>query len=112
MTQNEFEELERAIESEKFLETCSDPITYGIAKAAFDEQKYRKLLAAAQRSETKPEWSKLEIWTNQLASAHRSQARLEQLRNELRPQLGFMAQPCRGSAPAFQPSPTAECGSD
>ena len=90
MTRDEFEELERAIESEKFVETCSDPITYGIARAAFDAQKYRKLIEAAQRVDPRLATSKLDGWNNQLAGASQSLARLERLRHELRPHLGFL----------------------
>lgn len=46
-SRTEFEELKRAIESDKSLGTGSDPISCGIARAGFDKQRYRKLVATA-----------------------------------------------------------------
>jgi hypothetical protein len=83
MTRKEFERLRFAIEGEKFHDNFSDPISYGIHRAAFDREKFQKLIAAAQEVDMQTTRVKMEQWKRQLARATQSQARFERLREEI-----------------------------
>jgi len=83
MTRKEFEKLRFAIESEKFQDEFSDPVSYGIHRAAFDREKFMKLIAAAEQVDMLTTRAKLEQWRRQLARATQSQQRFERLRDEI-----------------------------
>lgn len=84
MTRKEFEKLRLSIESEKFVGECSDPITYGIERAAFERQKFKRLIAAAKQVNMQTARTKMEQWKRQLERASQSQARFEKIRDEIR----------------------------
>jgi hypothetical protein len=84
MTRKEFENLRMSIESEKFLGDCSDPITYGIERALFEKEKFRRLIATAKQVDMQTARTKLEQWKRQLERAGQSQQRFEKIRDELR----------------------------
>ena len=84
MTRKEFEKLRLSIESEKFLGDCSDPITYGIERAAFEKDKFTRLIAAAKQVDMQTARTKLEQWKRQLERASKSQVRFEKIRDEIR----------------------------
>ncbi len=44
MTRKEFEKVRIALEGEKFQEDFADPIHYGIQRAAFEKEKFKKLI--------------------------------------------------------------------
>lgn len=83
MTLKEFRELELAIRSEKF-ESSSETLTYGVERAIFEQQKLKKLIAAAQEVDAKTVRTKLASWQRQLQKAIQSQARFERMREEMR----------------------------
>ena len=84
MTRKEFEKLRLAIESEKFCEDCADPMTYGVQRAAFEIDKFNRLIAAARQVNMQTARTKLEQWQRQLERANQSQMRFEKLREEIR----------------------------
>ena len=84
MTRKEFEKLRLAIEAEKFQEEFTDPINYGIQRAAFEGEKFRKLIAAARQVNMQTTRAKMEQWQWQLERANQSQQRFERLRQEIR----------------------------
>jgi hypothetical protein len=83
MTRKQFEKLRFAIEGEKFQDEFSDPISYGIHRAAFDREKFIRLIAAAEQVDTLTTRAKLEQWKRQLARAVEAQQRFERLREEI-----------------------------
>ena len=86
MTMKELNDLEAAVEREIFCSACLDPITYGIEKAMFDQQRWKKLLGAVKQFDEEGKAARIEHWTRQLEAARQSQLHLERLRDELRPQ--------------------------
>jgi hypothetical protein len=84
MTRKEFEKLRLSIESEKFNEDHADPMTYGVQRAAFEKEKFKRLIAAARQVPMQTARTKLEQWKRQLERASRSQSRFEKLREEMR----------------------------
>jgi hypothetical protein len=83
MTRKEFEKVRLAIEGEKFQNNFSDPVSYGIERAAFDCEKFKKLIAAAQEVNMQTTRAKMEQWKRQLQRATVSQQRFERLREEI-----------------------------
>lgn len=83
MTLKEFRELELSIRSEKF-ESSSETLTFGVERAIFEQQKLKKLIAAAEQVDAKTVRTKLASWQRQLQKAILSQARFEKMRDELR----------------------------
>lgn len=83
MTRKEFEKLRMSIEGERFLGDCSDPISYGIERAAFEKEKFRKLIEAAKQVNMQTARTKLEQWKRQLERASKSQIRFEKIRDEV-----------------------------
>jgi len=84
MTRKEFEKLRFAIESEKFQDNFSDPVSYGIQRAAFEREKFTKLIAAGQEvMNMQTTRAKMEQWKRQLARATQSQERFERLREDI-----------------------------
>ena len=49
MTRKEFEKFRMSIEDQDFSGNYSDPIEYGIQRAAFEQKKFQKLIAAARK---------------------------------------------------------------
>jgi hypothetical protein len=84
MTRKEFEKQRIAIQSEIFKEDCSDPFTYGIRRAEFEQNKFRRLIATARRTNVQTARAKLAQWKRQLERAMRRQAHLEKIRDEIR----------------------------
>ena len=84
MTRKEFEKLRISIENEKFLGDCSDPISYGVERAVFEKEKFKRLIAAAKKVNMQTARTKLEQWKRQLERANQSQVRFEKLRDEIR----------------------------
>jgi hypothetical protein len=84
MTRKEFEKLRLAIEAEKFREDCVDPMSYGAQRAAFEQEKFKRLIAAARQVDMQTTRAKLEQWKRQLERASQSQLRFQKLRDELR----------------------------
>ena len=83
MTRKEFEKLRLNIEGEKFQEDFTDPISYGIQRAAFEREKFMKLIAAAQEVDMQTARTKMEQWKRQLERATQSQQRFERLRDDI-----------------------------
>jgi hypothetical protein len=83
MTRKEFERIRIEIESEKFNGDCSDPITYGIQRAAFEREKFKRLIAAARKVPMQTARTKMEQWKRQLVRATQSQQRFEKIRQEI-----------------------------
>jgi hypothetical protein len=96
MTLKEFRELELAIRGERF-ESSSETLTYGVERAIFEQQKLKKLIAAAEQVDAKTVRTKLASWQRQLQKAIQSQARFEKMREEMR----------QGKIPAAQKAPVS-----
>jgi|GEM_PF-1759816 len=84
MTLKEFEKLRLSIERVKFVGDSSNPITYGIERAVFEKEKFKKLIAAAKPMEMKMARTKLELWKRQLERANQSHARFKKIQDEIR----------------------------
>lgn len=84
MTRKEFEKLRLSIESQKFLGDSSDPIAYGVERAAFEKGKFKRLIAAARQVKMQTARTKLLQWKRQLERANQSQVRFEKLRQEIK----------------------------
>jgi hypothetical protein len=84
MTRKEFERVRIGIESEKFSGDCSDPIAYGIQRAEFERQKFKRLIAAARQVPMQTARTKMEQWKRQLERATQSQERFQKIRDEIR----------------------------
>jgi hypothetical protein len=84
MTRKEFEKIRLAIEGEKFQEDCADPIIYGIERAAFEQDKFQRLIAVARQVNMQTARTKLEQWKRQLERAGQSKARFERMRDEVK----------------------------
>jgi len=90
MTRKEFERIRIEIESEKFHGDCTDPIVFGIQRAGFEREKFKRLIAAARQVPMQTARTKLEQWKRQLERATESQQRFQKIRDEIekvRPQL-------------------------
>lgn len=83
MTRKEFERIRIEIESEKFRGDCTDPIVYGIQRAAFEREKFKRLIAAARQVPMQTARTKLEQWKRQLERATESQQRFQKIRDEI-----------------------------
>ena len=83
MTRKEFERIRIEIESERFNGDCSDPIAYGIQRAAFEREKFKRLIAAARKVPMQTARTKMEQWKRQLERATQSQQRFEKIRAEI-----------------------------
>lgn len=83
MTRKEFERIRLEIEGEKFIGDCSDPIDYGIQRAAFERDKFKRLIAAARQVPMQTARTKMEQWKRQLERATLSQHRFEKIRAEI-----------------------------
>jgi hypothetical protein len=80
----EFERTRKAIEGESFSGSSVNPIAYGIERAAFEREKFKRLIAAAKPVQMKTVRQKLERWTRQLDRANETHARFKKMREELR----------------------------
>lgn len=98
MTRKEFEKIRLAIESEKFQEDFTDPITYGIQRAAFEREKFLRLIAAARQVNMQTARTKMEQWKRQLERATQSQERFERLREEIGQSSGHVVSAASASA--------------
>lgn len=83
MTRKEFERIRIEIESEKFRGDCTDPIVYGIQRAAFEREKFKRLIAAARQVPMQTARTKMEQWKRQLERATESQERFQKIRDEI-----------------------------
>src|SRR4051812_25063676 len=83
MTRKEFEKLRMSIEEEDFFGNYSNPIEFGIQRAAFEKRKYQKLIAAARRVNFKTTRAKARQWKRQLERAQHSYERFRELRKEI-----------------------------
>jgi hypothetical protein len=83
MTRKEFERIRIEIESEKFNGDTSDPIVYGIERAAFEREKFKRLIAAARKVPMQTARTKMEQWKRQLERATQSQQRFQKIRDEI-----------------------------
>jgi hypothetical protein len=83
MTLREFDKLRLSIEREKFICDC-EPISYGIKRAIFQQNKLKRLIAAAKQVDMKMARTKLALWERQLERAGRTQTRFEKIRDESR----------------------------
>ena len=100
MTINEFEKLKLLILGEQFPGTCSDPITYGMERAAFEVQKFQKLLDAAQEVDIPTVRSRMPAWKRQMEKARQSQTRFERMREVMNPKLpasSCLIKPCKAA---------------
>jgi hypothetical protein len=84
MTRKEFERIRIEIESEKFHGDCTDPIEYGIERASFERQKFKRLIAAARQVPMQTARTKMEQWKRQLERATESQQRFQKIRDEIK----------------------------
>jgi capsule polysaccharide modification protein KpsS len=84
MTRKEFERIRIEIEGEKFSGDCSDPIAYGIERAAFEREKFKRLIAAARQVPMQTARAKLAQWKRQLERATQSQERFQKIRDEIK----------------------------
>ena len=83
MTRKEFEKLRMSIEEEDFCGNYTDPIEFGIQRAAFEKQKFQKLIAAARRVNCRTTKTKGEQWRRQLERAQHSYDRFKELQKEI-----------------------------
>ena len=83
MTRKEFEKIRIEIESEKFHGDCTDPIVYGIERAGFEREKFKRLIAAARQVPMQTARTKMEQWKRQLERATESQQRFQKIRDEI-----------------------------
>jgi hypothetical protein len=84
MTASEFDKIRLPIEKEKFVTDVCDPISYAIERSLFDQEKLKRLIAAARQVEGKLARMKIEKWQRMLQRAEQSREHLEERRAELR----------------------------
>jgi hypothetical protein len=83
MQLKKFNETVRSIQSEPFYEDSVDPITYGIKRSVFDQQRYQKLIIEASKiTDSRLAQNRLLKWKRLLERSRRSQVRFEKLRAE------------------------------
>ena len=110
MTRKEFERIRIAIESEKITGDCTDPIAYGIQRAEFERDKFKRLIAAARQVPMQTARAKLEQWKRQLERATQSQQRFQKIRDEIttvRPNFAVTPPQNVGEVPSAEVSPEA-----
>lgn len=83
MTRKEFEKLRMSIEEQEFFGNFSNPIEYGIERAAFEKKKFQKLIAAAHRLNFKTTRAKEKQWRRQLERAEHSYERFKGLMKDI-----------------------------
>lgn len=82
MTLKEFDKIRIEIQRERYVGTCSDPITFGIRRAIFDQVRFKRLIAEAGKvsNPTKSLQLRMAQWQRQFDRAICTQHRLEQTR--------------------------------
>jgi len=83
MTRKEFEKFRMSIEEQDFFGNYTDPIEYGIQRAAFEQKKFQKLIAAARKVNMRTTRAKAEQWQRQLERAEHSYERFKELQREI-----------------------------
>lgn len=83
MTLKEFHKLALKIQSEEF-KSSSDGFTYGLERAVFDQEKFKKLIELAREVDCKTGQTRLALWERQLERAIKRQARFEEMLNNMR----------------------------
>ncbi|MDB6056757.1 MAG: hypothetical protein JWO95_601 [Verrucomicrobiales bacterium] len=83
MTRQQFEQVRLSIESERFHPSASDPLRFGIERAAFERQKFERLISAAEGLPFATAAAKRAQWLRQLQRVAATSERLEKLRAEI-----------------------------
>ena len=83
MTRKQFEQVRFSIQNERFQPSTSDPLTFGIERANFDCQKYKRLISASKGLSFSTVTSKRATWLRQLERATATVERLEKLRADI-----------------------------
>ncbi|MDB6059333.1 MAG: hypothetical protein JWO95_3177 [Verrucomicrobiales bacterium] len=83
MTRKQFEQIRVSIESEKFHPSASDPLAFGIERAAFERQKFERLISASEGLAFATVATKRAQWQRQLERVTAKAERLEKLRDEI-----------------------------
>jgi hypothetical protein len=83
MTRKEFERLRISIEGEAFLGDYTNPLEYGIQRAAFEKRKFQKLISAAGKVNMRTTRAKAEQWQRQLEKSQVSHDRFKALKKEM-----------------------------
>ncbi|MGZ4962207.1 MAG: hypothetical protein ACXWIU_16035 [Limisphaerales bacterium] len=84
LSQREFDRLRRKIEDQEFIDEYGVPIPYGVERAIFEQQKYKRLIAVARQTQTPPARKQRQLWLRQLECARRAQTRFQKLRENIR----------------------------
>ena len=83
MTRKEFVKVKLSIEGERFEPKDFGPLTYGIQRSLFEQQKLEKLISAAEKVDGKTAQAQAARWKRKLQKIQRSQMNLEKLRKEI-----------------------------
>jgi uncharacterized protein YigA (DUF484 family) len=83
MTRKDFEIFRMAIEDRRCSADSLDPISFGIQRAKFEVIKYQRLIAAARGIAAKTVQARIKPWQRQLAHAHESRERFEELERQV-----------------------------
>jgi hypothetical protein len=84
LSQKEFDRLRRDIEAEELLNEYGTPILYGVERAVFEQQKYKRLIAVARRYQIPSARKQQRQWMKQLECARKAEARFQKLRTDIR----------------------------
>jgi len=85
MTRKEFEKFRIAVEHQNFHGESLEPLNYGMQRALFDCEKYKRLIAAAAevKFNVRTAKSKATQWKRQLERANQTYERLRKLKQEM-----------------------------
>ena len=106
MTRKEFERLRISIEGKVFFGDYTNPLEYGIQRAAFEKKKFQILISAAQKVNMRTTRAKAEQWRRQLEKAQHSYDRFKALKEEtdrVKVQIDPLSIPARDSMPHTRP---------
>lgn len=84
LSQKEFDRLRRTLEAQQLLDEYGAPILYGVERAIFEQQKYKRLLAVARKVQSPTARRQRQLWMRQLECARQAQARFQKLRDDIR----------------------------
>ena len=84
LSEKEFERLRRNIEGQELLNEYGIPIAYGVERAIFEQEKFKRLIAVAHQAHTRSARKQLRQWVRQLECARRAQLRFQKLRDAIR----------------------------
>jgi hypothetical protein len=83
-SQRELERLRQDIEPQELINENGAPILYGVERAIFEQQKFKRLIAIARKIKTRTAREQRRQWMRQLECARAAQARFQKLRDDIR----------------------------